>query len=166
MASYENTAESDEWYTPKYLFDAMGKVMFDMDVASPKDRTYCNVPAKEFITENSLDIEWNGFVWCNPPFGKRNSKSLWLDKMAEHGNGIALVPDRTSTDWWQDGSIKSPVHLQIRGKIRFIKPDGTTGDSPSVGTTLFAYGSKAISCLYEAHINGLGTVFTRFNYLI
>lgn len=58
-----------------------------MDVASPIDRKYCNVPAIEFITENSLDVEWNGFVWVNPPYSK-DSKYRWLNKLKKHEGGV------------------------------------------------------------------------------
>lgn len=100
MGHWEANGKTDEWYTPKYIFDAL-ECAFDTDVASPKDRSFCHVPAFDFITENSLTAIWEGFVWCNPPFGGRNGISPWLDKMATHKNGIALAPDRTSTSWWQ-----------------------------------------------------------------
>ena len=34
MAAYEAPGETDEWHTPRYIFDALG-VRFDLDVASP-----------------------------------------------------------------------------------------------------------------------------------
>lgn len=34
MAAYEKAGESDDWYTPLYLFDAMAE-RFDLDVAAP-----------------------------------------------------------------------------------------------------------------------------------
>lgn len=160
MSHWEQSGRSDEWYTPKYIFDAM-QVAFDLDVAAPEDRTYITVPAKEFITSNSLDLQWNGFVWMNPPFGKRNSLSGWLDKIAEHGDGIALTPDRTSAPWWQGAAAKCDALMFIGKKVKFIKPDGTTGDSPSTGTTLFAYGERAVIALRHAEHNGLGTLLIR-----
>jgi hypothetical protein len=33
MSAWEAAGQSDEWFTPKYIFDAMG-VEFDTDVAS------------------------------------------------------------------------------------------------------------------------------------
>lgn len=35
MSAWENAGESDEWYTPRYVFDALG-VTFDLDVAAPR----------------------------------------------------------------------------------------------------------------------------------
>ena len=34
MGAYERPGESDEWYTPAYIFDALGE-RFDLDVAAP-----------------------------------------------------------------------------------------------------------------------------------
>ena len=160
MAKHETAAQSDEWYTPLYIFEAMHR-WFDMDVAAPVDRTYCKVPADVFITENSLEKEWKGFVWMNPPFGGRNSKGAWLDKIKEHGSGVALVPDRTSAPWWQKAAKEADAILQISGKVKFIKPDGSSGDSPSTGTTLFGYGYYGVEALMNAQKNGLGIVFKR-----
>jgi len=77
--SHESLGKSDEWYTPKYIFDAL-ECEFDIDAAAPVDRTFCHVPAKRYITELSLSLSWNGFVWLNPPFEGRNDKKLWLEK--------------------------------------------------------------------------------------
>lgn len=157
MSSWEDIGKTDEWYTPKYIFDALG-CEFDMDVAAPGVRIHCHVPAKEFITERSLTKSWNGFIWMNPPFGGRNSKTAWLDKIYQHGNGIALTPDRTSAPWWQKAANECDALMQVSRKIKFIKQDGTTGDSPGTGTTLFAYGDMAVKALCTAQRNGLGIV--------
>ncbi len=155
MSAWEDTGKSDEWYTPKYIFDSLGCV-FSADVAAPVNRIYCHVPAKEFITEASLNCQWGGFVWCNPPFGGRNGIVPWLDKMYEHGNGIALTPDRTSAPWWQKAARECDCVLFVAGKIKFIKPDGTTGNQPGTGTTLLGYGANAIHALMRAEDKGLG----------
>ncbi|CAG5001680.1 hypothetical protein DYBT9275_02719 [Dyadobacter sp. CECT 9275] len=146
MASYESKSLNDEWYTPEYIFKAL-ECEFDLDVAAPFDLTHIKVPAKAFIHKDSLNERWEGFVWMNPPFSGRNSKEKWLDKIFNHGNGIALTPDRTSAPWWPVAAKQCDALLFVTGKVKFIKPDGSTGDSPSTGTTLFAYGDKAVACL-------------------
>jgi DNA N-6-adenine-methyltransferase (Dam) len=156
MSAWESSVKTDEWYTPKYIFDAL-EVRFDMDVAAPQERTYCHVPTSRFICFESLERDiWEGFVWCNPPFGGRNAIQKWIDKMAEHGNGIILTPDRTSTEWWHSAAIKCHGMLFIKGKIKFIKPNGSLGLSPSTGITLFAFGWQALEALRRAEINKLG----------
>lgn len=150
-------SKSDEWYTPKYIFDALD-CEFDMDVAHPKNHEHTHVPAKRFIYEDSLNTEWFGFVWMNAPYGNRGEKDAWMDKMFLHYNGIALTPDRTSAPWWQKAAMQADAILFVHGKIKFIKPDGTLGNSPENGTTLMAYGSKAVAALTKAKYNHLGTM--------
>ncbi|MBX2956802.1 MAG: hypothetical protein KF846_11630 [Cyclobacteriaceae bacterium] len=160
MGRWEGVAKSNEWYTPKYIFDAL-ECEFDLDVAAPVERKHCHVPAKAFITENSLLVDWYGFIWMNAPFGNRNGLVPWLDKIRLHNNGIALVPDRTSAPWWQRAAKQCDAIFFINHKVRFVKPDGTTGDSPSCGTTLFAYGEIAKCAFMKAQANGLGIVLRR-----
>lgn len=155
MGAYESAGESDEWYTPAYIFDALG-VAFDLDVAAPRGGPR-HVPAARHYWENSLDLEWTGLVWMNPPFGHQKTKRAWLQKFFDHGNGIALLPDRTSAPWWQEFAPRADAVLFVGPKIKFERPDGTRGESPGTGTTLFASGSAA----HDAVVNAreLGAVF-------
>jgi hypothetical protein len=154
VSHWETPGASDEWYTPAYVFDALGET-FDTDVAHPGRGDVCCVPAKCWITGSSLDHEWSGFIWMNPPFGERNAIAPWLDKFFAHGNGIALTPDRTSCPWFWSAWQRSDRALFTR-KIRFIRPDGSLGKSPSNGTCLFAAGDRAVAALERAAGAGLG----------
>lgn len=160
MAHWETESKNSEWFAPKYIFTAL-ECEFDMDAASPIDRTFTHVPAKEFITEDSLNKVWKGFVWLNPPWSGRNNKSLWLDKMNDHGNGIVLTPDRSSAPWWQRAAKQCDFVFFVDGKIKFIKPDGSTGDQPGTGTTLFGWGTLAAIAFNNAEKNKLGIMFKR-----
>jgi hypothetical protein len=158
MSSWDpSIGGSDEWYTPAHVFAAL-EATFDLDVAAPLEGPR-HVPASAFICENSLQEQWRGFIWMNPPFGGRNGLVPWLDKFFAHGDGIALTPDRTSAPWWQDASVRCDALLLTRGKIKFERPDGSVGKSPGSGVTLFAVGSRAINALLSAQKNGLGTVW-------
>ncbi|WP_075656897.1 DNA N-6-adenine-methyltransferase [Pseudochrobactrum sp. B5] len=150
MSHWETAGVSDEWYTPKFIFDALS-VSFDLDVAHPADYD-THVPATHKIYTASLERNWHGFIWMNPPFGGRNSLKPWLDKFFSHADGIALTPDRTSAPWWQEAAARADAVLFIAGKVRFIRPDGSEGKSPSNGTTLFASGDRAVSALRHAHL--------------
>jgi len=100
MGAHElSVGQSDEWYTPPEVFKAID-LMFDLDVAGHWEITPW-VPADCFYIENSLNKPWFGRVWMNPPFGARNGYLPWAEKFVQHGNGIALAPDRTSAPWWQ-----------------------------------------------------------------
>lgn len=154
MSHWEASAgASDEWYTPKYIFDALG-CTFDLDVASPEDASLTSVPAIEWLFHDSLNEPWFGFIWMNAPFGGRNSLAPWLNKFFDHGNGIALTPDRTSAPWFQDAWERADLAL-FMPKVRFLRPDGTEGKSPSNGTTLWASGQKAVEALTRASSLGI-----------
>jgi len=156
MALHEQcVGATDEWYTPPHVFEAMG-VTFDMDVASPGREGVPWIPATMHITGNSLRHHWHGFVWMNPPFGGRNALVPWLAKFFAHGNGVALVPDRTSAPWWQDFAPRADALLFVAPKLKFIGADGQPGKSPAQGTTLMAAGQRGVAALRTAAANGLG----------
>jgi len=150
-----SVGKSDEWYTPPYVFRALG-CTFDMHVSTPFDRTYVCVPASRWIFQNSLNLHWHGFVWMNPPFGGRNGIAPWLEKFFGHSNGIALTPDRTSAPWWQEYAPRADAVLFVNGKIKFIDQNGKPGVSPADGTTLLAAGNDAIDALKNAARCGFG----------
>lgn len=156
MGTHEQSVgATDEWYTPPRVFHAMG-ARFDLDVASPGEGVTPWIPAKHCITDRSLDRPWLGFVWMNPPFGGRNGLVPWLDKFMQHGNGVALVPDRTSAPWWQAYAPQMDLILFVRKKIKFIGEDGEPGNSPAQGTCLMARGLKGVAALTQAEESGLG----------
>lgn len=159
MSHWENLGASDEWYTPAYIFEAMGGVVFDLDVASPPRPTH--VPCRARLSSGSLEQDWTGFVWMNAPFGGRNGLTPWLSKFVGHGNGIALVPDRTSAPWFQAAAPCMDAVLFVSPKIRFERPDGTLGVNPSTGTALMAIGEQGIEALISMSRSGHGWLVER-----
>jgi len=152
MGHWESTGKSDEWFTPRYVFDALG-CWFDLDVATSMGTK--SVPAALGFTEGALDRDWHGFIWMNPPFGGRNGIAPWMDKFIAHGNGIALTPDRTSAPWFQSAFPHMEAVL-FTPKIKFLRRDGTEGASPSNGTALMAIGWRGCAALERAAGHGLG----------
>lgn len=158
MALHEQSiGATDEWYTPPHVFEAMG-AQFDIDVSSPGRQVVPWIPATLHITGNSLRHGWAGFVWMNAPFGGRNGLAPWLEKFFAHGDGVALVPDRTSAPWWQAFAPKADLALFVAPKLKFIGADGQPGKSPAQGTTLLALGSRGEWALRNAAAAGLGNI--------
>jgi len=158
MTQYEQSiGKTDEWYTPRRVFDALG-CQFDLDVASPFDKTHVCVPALHSYSDGSLDREWHGFVWNNPPFGGRNGIVPWVRRFVAHGNGILLTPDRTSCPWWHEFAPKMDAVLFVREKLKFIGADGEPGKQPNQGTCLMAIGDQGVRALERAQMAGLGYV--------
>ena len=98
---HENSAgETSEWYTPKFIFDAL-RLEFDLDPAHPGiGAAHCCVPAKRIYTrqDDGLAQPLVGLVFMNPPFGPRRGQVPWMRKFFAHGNGVLIVRAYTSSD--------------------------------------------------------------------
>jgi hypothetical protein len=158
--SIDFKATSTEWFTPQEVFEAMS-TEFDVDVASPGAQFVPWIPAREHYTQahDSLKRKWKGFVWMNAPYGLRNGMLDWIEKFIRHGNGVALVPDFTSTEWWQKLAKHSECILFVCPKIQFLPR--INGRTNTLGTTLASIGRKGALALQTAEANGLGVCFRR-----
>ena len=143
--------ESDEWYTPPEIFEALG-CEFDLDPCSPGPGHW--VPAKKIYTkaDDGLSQPWRGFVFMNPPFGGRRGHVPWLKRFLEHHNGIAIVRAYTSADWFHDYAVKAPFMIFPRGKTKFIRADGTVGKAPGAGIVLLGCGQKAYDAMRHSNL--------------
>jgi hypothetical protein len=107
--------ESDEQYTPKWIFEALN-VEFDLDVCAPVGGVDY-IPAKNHysLADDSLNQEWKGFVWMNPPFSEGK---IW------HHKFICLAPMSKSYwfyDIWNNPQVSV---LMPTPKFKFMKPNG------------------------------------------
>jgi hypothetical protein len=151
--NWSGSGEQD-WYTPPGLFKSLG-VEFDLDPASPGASVVPWVPAKHHYTEGGLERDWVGFVWLNPPYG-RGVLVKWLEKFAEHGNGVALIPERTSTGWWQRLAERADMLLFVEKRIAFVSPTRERVFQFPIGSCLVAMGDKGVRALLNANAAGLG----------
>jgi hypothetical protein len=152
MAEHEpSIGASDDWYTPPFIFDALGE-RFDLDPCSPGAGHW--VPADRIYTkaDDGLALPWSGFVFMNPPFGGRNGHVPWLEKFLRHGDGIAVVRAYTSSGWFHDHATKADAMLFPRGKTKFIRPDGSIGRAPGHGVVLLAIGQRAMQALWRSRL--------------
>lgn len=141
------------WLTPPHLIHALGP--FDLDpCAAPEPRPWPTAHRHITLPENGLDAEWDGFVWCNPPFGPE--AAAWLARMAEHRNGIALCAARTETKWFVAhvwGAADAVLFLH--GRPHFHHRDGTRGRANSgAPICLPAYGAAAVARLTASKLVG------------
>ena len=139
-------AQSIEWYTPPYIFEKMG-IEFDIDVCAPKDGVPWIPAKKHFHKEmDGLSQQWEGTVWCNPPYGKETQ--VWLRKMSEHRDGVALVFSRTDCKWFHDYAATAEAIMFLKGRVRFVDGDCKTGGSGAGnGSILIAWGKKAVDAI-------------------
>jgi len=145
--------KSDQWLTPPEIMAKLGR--FDLDQCSPENRLWPTAERHITAKEDGLSCEWHGRVWCNPPFGREAVK--WLRRMAEHGDGIALVPARTETAMFFEAvwDVADAV-LFIEGRPHFYRVDGTRAPFNSgAPICLIAYGATNVEVLERC---GLGYV--------
>jgi hypothetical protein len=156
-STFERNGEKStvEWYTPPYIIEALGGWWsFDLDPASPENiiiETACKYYNKR---DNDLAQSWNGRVFLNPPY-ENPLIGQFMQKLAEHGNGIALVYNRTDSKWCQEYVLKkADAILFLSKRIKFIKPDGSAGNSPGAGSILIAYGQENVKYLEDCGLEG------------
>lgn len=113
---------TDEWLTPPRVLNALGE--FDLDPCAPITRPWPTAKKHLTIADNGLMHPWSGRVWLNPPYGGKIAP--WMQKMAAHGNGIALVFARTETDWFEHciWNAASAV-LFLYGRLNFFLVNGS-----------------------------------------
>ncbi len=95
-----------------------------------------------------------GRVWLNPPYGPHTGS--WLEKLREHGNGIALIFARTETDVWfrHIWGIADRI-LFLRGRLNFHHVTGQRADKNSgAPSALIAYGAENAAKLDSCPIAG------------
>jgi hypothetical protein len=153
-------SRSSEWYTPPIVFEAMG-AEFDMDVASPGREVVPWIPARIHLTKNEdgLKTPWEGFVWCNPPYGRRHGMQDWIDKFVAHRNGVIMLPNYTYTQWFQELAVKVDCILFPLFKIHCISRLYTGRSNSTLGNCLCAIGDQGIESLHNAATAGFGKLF-------
>jgi len=154
LSGHQSAAmKNDEWLTPPEILAKLGE--FDLDPCSPINRPWPTARKHYTVQDNGLNQLWQGRVWCNPPFGK--FAVSWLKRMAEHGNGIALIPARTETAMFYETVWgKADGVLFIKGRPHFHFVDGKRADFNSgAPICLVAYGKDNLEILRKS---GLGVV--------
>lgn len=145
---------TDDWYTPPELFTPLA-IEFDLDAAAPPDGVPWIPAARHFSkADDGLTQRWTGRVWLNPPYGRATGQ--WLARLAERGDGLALVFARTDTRWFHEHVPRSTAVCYLAGRLRFVRPDGSRGDGAGAPSMLIAYGLPCAIAVAEA---GLGQTF-------
>lgn len=143
--------ETNEWYTPPRIFHALG-ITFDLDPCSPPGGLHW-VPAARSYTylDDGLAQPWEGRVWLNPPYGPHVLD--WLSKLADHGDGIALVFARTDVRWFQQLAPRADVLCLISGRIRFVAPYGRPEKAAAAAPScLLAFGDECARALLASKL--------------
>lgn len=148
-----NEKTTDVWLTPKPLVDALGR--FDLDPCSPPPPVMPWRLADRCYTEedDGLSQPWVGRVWMNPPYG--SACKHWIERIANHGDGVALIFARTETTWFHKHVWRRAQGiLFMRGRIKFCRIDGTSAINAPAPSVLIAYGDENLQALRGSGIDG------------
>lgn len=169
MADKFNTKKTsettNEWLTPPPIIEALGP--FDLDPCAPRrDVRPWPTAANHFTGERGLFDEpndpeaycglttpWTGRVWLNPPYG--DNTFLWIEKLAQHKSGIALIFARTDTIGFHDEIFrKAHALFFFEGRISFYRVDGTLGDGSGAPSVLVSYSEHDTKIIAECRRTG------------
>lgn len=149
---------TDVWLTPPSILEALGP--FDLDPCASLDRPWDTAAKHYTIEDDGLAQQWEGRVWCNPPYGQQ--AWTWLEHLADHGDGMALIFARTETaGFFRTVWDRADALLFLEGRLHFHRPDGTrapaNAGAPSV---LVAYGKNNVADLMTSGIPGAFVINT------
>jgi hypothetical protein len=119
LAESDIAATSDDCYTPRRVFDAMG-LRFDLDVAAPVGGPW-HVPAARWFTaaDDGLEQPWDGLVWCNPPY---STIQEWIPRWADHATGVLMGICASRQSW--RSTVYDAADAVYFGQVEFTRPDG------------------------------------------
>lgn len=153
MGTHQSAAmKNDEWLTPPHVLQALGP--FDLDPCAPVVRPWPMAAEHYTAHDGGLTKPWRGRVWLNPPYGQETGR--WMQRLAEHGNGIALIFARTETaiffPWvWEYAT----AWLFLKGRLHFHYVDGTRAAANSgAPSVLVAYGDNNAAALERSGLPG------------
>ena len=141
-------SKNDEMYTPEWIFEKLG-LTFDVDVCAPENGIAWLPANKHYsIKDDGLAQEWQGLVWCNPPY---SDSTPWVEKFLNHGNGIMLTQvskSRAFLRLWNE----SEAIVMLPRDIRFVREDNNRTDI-FMPVALFGMGHKAHAAFIRSGIN-------------
>ncbi len=116
-----NKDETDDWITPKYIIDELGP--FELDPCQSLTQPWPCAVRGYTIRDNGLAKNWprREMVYLNAPY---SNAEPFMQRLAEHKNGIALLFGRTETAMfrshiWQEADAV----LFVAGRLHFCYPD-------------------------------------------
>ena len=103
-------------------------------------------------------------IWMNRPYGPRAEP--FLEKLVEHGDGIALLFARTETAMFHRYVWSTAdALLFLKGRVHFHRPDGTRAPGNAGGpSVLIAYGRQNALALRNSDLDGAFVPLTRPNH--
>jgi hypothetical protein len=147
--------------TPYRFIEFLGP--FDVDPCAADPRPWDCALRNIIEVENGLAQRWTGRVWLNPPFD-RYQVGCWIQRLAEHGCGTALLHARCEAAWFEPIWKHASAILFLADRIKFCRPDGTEQPANSgAPPVLAAFGDYDRQRLEQSKIPGAFVTSWRFD---
>lgn len=159
-----NNSGNQEWYTPSDIIDAARAVLGEITLDPASSETANKiVKAKKYYTKynDGLTKKWSGNVWMNPPYTS-NTIHKFTSKLVEHitsgdiKTACVLANNATETLWFQQILAHCTAVCFVRGRIKFIDPDGVSSGTPLQGQAIFYFGENYQT--FESNFDKFGIV--------
>ena len=156
VATKTPAAERNRWRTPPEVFAYLnGKHgPFTLDAAADEENHLCDIwLGPGGWQDDALAVVWGGGLigrraYCNPPYDLTREFIAKAEAEVRAGNiysATLLVPATTDVRWWHEyvweGDRPRPGVLVefSRGRIRFLRPDGTVAGTPTHGSAFVTF---------------------------
>ena len=134
------SSKSNEWETPKEVFDALNNEFnFTLDPCCTKETAKCD----KFYTilENGLKQDWSkDTVFVNPPYGREINN--WVEKSYEEylkgATVVMLIPARTDTKYYHNYIFNKAEVRFLKGRIKFLQ-NGEIGQSAPFPSAIIVF---------------------------
>jgi len=153
LGSHQKTVgKSQVWITPRWIIDALGPFDLDPCAADPRPWSCATINFTEEM--DGLSCAWQGRVFLNPPFN-RYKVGKWIERLARHGNGTALLRARTEAQWFEPVWRHAKAILFLADRLYFHRPDGSRAPANSgAPACLCAFGEDDAWLLAQSRIAG------------
>jgi len=125
-------SKKNDFWTPRDVFEALDERFgpYTLDAAASEE----NALVEDYYDKeaNSLQQEWTGRVWCNPPYVKQDDKTTLKDWVLKAYDSVAsglaelvtlLIPAYTSNYYWHETIFPKASHLVFfRARLDFGGP--------------------------------------------
>lgn len=141
--------EADEWLTPRWLLDELGR--FDLDPCAHPSWPIAH--RHYYADDDGLERRWRGRVWLNPPY---SHTAAWLGRLVAHGAGTALVPARPETGWFRRLVwAEATAVLLLARRPQFLRASTGLVETTGYGASaLVAYGELDAAILADSSLAG------------
>ena len=145
---------TDIWLTPPEIIQALGQ--FDLDPCAHIEQPWETAKTMYTIEDDGFSKEWFGRVWMNPPYSEIGR---WMQKLCNHGNGIALTFARTETHYFHNYVWgKATAVFFFDGRIFFHRGNGVKAkNNAGAPSVLIAYGRENAKALKTCKLRGFYT---------